>query len=879
MSSAAGGAWVNEPGTRQSREYCERALRDGVPIKGTEGERYLVEQRGLQHPLWEELLWLPNARTGEGALISPLSVDGTLIGAQATFVDALGLKSVVEPSRETWKLHEKPSPGAVFALPARGGDSGEVVICDGLEDAHCIWTFARPRSRVIGLPGQWALQHLHFPVGTRILVAPDGDPPESQGALWLRQGTDSLLLQGCEVLIAPIPPVQAPKLDANQILLETGVDGLRAWIDQAVPAELSLDGEIERLSRLSGVDYELAREDAVAGLRARGFKVRISFLDEAVRKARERVAAAAQSSGPDWSDIEDEEVDLREILDGILAEVQRYIVADAPTLATVTLWCAFTHLVHHERVRVWCAPRLAIQALAWGSGKTVLLEVIANLVHNPRPSSSITASTLLRSVGVIKPTLLIDEAHRILRRDRSDELVAIANASHRRTFAFVERSVPMPDGSWVQERFDVWHTAALAGIGELPPEQQDRSIVVQLRKALADEVPEHLEDGTSAELLGLHRKLEIWAHKLDTLDRPGRPEILRHQPGRVFDNWRMLIAIASRAGGKWPALVEQAIAEAVGTERRLTLTERLLISIRKAFTTRTETIDFSTGKPAVAGPFDRLETQSLLDMLRSDEGEEWSTANRGKGITEYWLRDHLRGLLDPPRSQQWWDDPDHPDGKRKKRKGYLRRQFEKAWKTHLAGIRDESEAEDEEHIDSSTSGVSGSSGSSCTSEQNQQDDRAPPSGSGNGSSGSWNGTPIDNPIDNPILNPIEPDREPDHDENYHLKSTAEPDEPDEPDPQGNGKENTQPNGLDFGTVEEGARYYRRLNPRWSLARIAKELAVPVSRIEELFPDESPTVAKVRKARAEHPEWTLEQIVKHVRRPKSVVSRALASIGQ
>jgi len=70
-----------------------------------------------------------------------------------------------------------------------------------------------------------------------------------------------------------------------------------------------------------------------------------------------------------------------------------------------------------------------------------------------------------------------------------------------------------------------------------------------------------------------------------------------------------------------------------------------------------------------------------------------------------------------------------------------------------------------------------------------------------------------------------------------------------------------------------------VHPQWSLSRIAKELAVPLSRIEELFSDRSPLVAKVRSVLADHPDWTAGRIAKHVKRPKSAVDRALRVIGQ
>ena len=181
--------------------------------------------------------------------------------------------------------------------------------------------------------------------------------------------------------------------------------------------------------------------------------------------------------------------------------------------------------------------------------------------------------------------MLIDEADGIL-NDKNSELLSILNAGDRRATAWAERSVPMPDGGWQVQRFFVWGPVAFAGIGELPQQQQDRSIVIQLHKALLREIPEHLEDGMSPELMLLRRKLATWAHDLTELPRPQLPDILMRQAGRTGDNWRVLFAIAQLAGGRWPALVERAALKSVMAEGQETRVQRLLISIKNVFDER-----------------------------------------------------------------------------------------------------------------------------------------------------------------------------------------------------------------------------------------------------------------------------------------------------
>jgi hypothetical protein len=114
----------------------------------------------------------------------------------------------------------------------------------------------------------------------------------------------------------------------------------------------------------------------------------------------------------------------------------------------------------------------------------------------------------------------------------------------------------------------VWGAVAFAGIDDLPPTQQDRSIIIQMEKALDRDISEHPEDGNSPELMLLKRKLATWAHELEELPRPILPDILTRQAGRIGDNWRVLFAIAQLAGGQWRDLVEAAASLQCGGRRK-----------------------------------------------------------------------------------------------------------------------------------------------------------------------------------------------------------------------------------------------------------------------------------------------------------------------
>src|SRR5215472_6571340 len=213
----------------------------------------------------------------------------------------------------------------------------------------------------------------------------------------------------------------------------------------------------------------------------------------------------------------DEDADIAATLDALLVEMQRYIVAPVTAIGAAALWAAFTHLVHNDRLQVPVAPRLGVQARTPGCGKTLLLEVLNSVVFNPRATASMTASTVLRAFGKTRPTMLVDEAQHLLRAHDKSELISVLNAGHYRWNAFVERSAQLPNGDWIVERFPVWGTMALASIGQLPQEQQERAIVINLRKVLAKDIPARLRHGTSAELQRLQKALAGWAASIDEL--------------------------------------------------------------------------------------------------------------------------------------------------------------------------------------------------------------------------------------------------------------------------------------------------------------------------------------------------------------------------
>jgi hypothetical protein len=97
----------------------------------------------------------------------------------------------------------------------------------------------------------------------------------------------------------------------------------------------------------------------------------------------------------------------------------------------------------------------------------------------------------------------------------------------------------------------------------------------------------------------------------------------------------------------------------------------------------------------------RIATPDLIALLLADEEEEWGTANRGRAVTSYWLRENLRHLLDPPGTRQWEGRANGSQRGRRCR-GYVKSQFERAWERYLPTFSSKDASE--------SSGGSGGSG-------------------------------------------------------------------------------------------------------------------------------------------------------------------------
>ena len=209
--------------------------------------------------------------------------------------------------------------------------------------------------------------------------------------------------------------------------------------------------------------------------------------------------------------------------------------------------------------------------------------------------------------------------------------------------------------------FKVFAPVALAGIGtdSIPETVADRSITIEMRRKFASEkITEFESDEVQGIFSPLKESLTQWmaleAGKLRSL-KPTMPEELN---SRARDVWKSLFKIASAAGGEWPDKTSNASIVLSSEETQAedgSLAYRLLFDIREVFVG------------------EQMSTTDLIQALRRLEESPWNSRD---SFTPHYLSILLKDYTIKP-SQ-------FSGGNRIR--GYLRRDFEEAWKAYLPAV-------------------------------------------------------------------------------------------------------------------------------------------------------------------------------------------------
>ncbi|QMU67129.1 DUF3631 domain-containing protein [Streptacidiphilus sp. P02-A3a] len=351
------------------------------------------------------------------------------------------------------------------------------------------------------------------------------------------------------------------------------------------------------------------------------------------------------------------------LLDQLKAVMARFVILPSQeALDATVLWVAATHLQPSWQH----APRLAVVGPAKRCGKSRLLDLLTETVHNPVITVNSTAAAIFRSISEVPPTLLVDEADTIFgspkQAEKNEEMRGLLNAGHQRG-----RPVLRVVGKeHAPHSFATFAMAAIAGIGDLPDTIMDRSIVIRMRRrAEGEHVRPFRTKRDSPALHEVRTRLAQWAGSLG--ERALRLEPAMPVEDRAADTWEPLIIVADLAGGPWPSLARTActrmVAAEAAAEEDNPSNARILADLRRIF--------FSAGDPEC------LTSDQILFTLNSDPEAPWAEHGRGgllpralaSMLREYGIRSGNVRIADGTQ-----------------RKGYNRNKFTDAWKRYCPTV-------------------------------------------------------------------------------------------------------------------------------------------------------------------------------------------------
>ena len=370
----------------------------------------------------------------------------------------------------------------------------------------------------------------------------------------------------------------------------------------------------ERLAALSPAEYDRVRERE-----ARRLRIRARTLDAEVAKVQN-----------DSADIEVNKIHLPEIepwpepvngAEVVLQVYERfvhYMVLPPGAADVMSVWSVHTHAL----AAFTHTPRLHLNAIKGGCGKSTALDILRTLVPRPMGTENLKPCVVFRAVTRFKPTLLLDELDTYITLDK--ELRGLLCAGTK------EGGCAYRCEGGRLRAFQVFAAAALAGIGELPATLQDRSIMLVLHEAEAGAIARFNSQHTELEK-ELGRKIARWAKDNFAAIKATDPVLPRAAYNRLADNWRALFAIAQVLGGEWPGRILEAFM-ALAPKRELSeedLGIALLSDIRLIF---------------LSAGVDRLSSSELTAALLALPERPWRKANEKKPINETWLGRRVGGF-------------------------------------------------------------------------------------------------------------------------------------------------------------------------------------------------------------------------------------------
>jgi hypothetical protein len=414
----------------------------------------------------------------------------------------------------------------------------------------------------------------------------------------------------------------------------------RREFEQAEARRKKIDAVFAEIAGLPKLTHEMRLREAAERLRE---DVEVLFEEFEVFCA----SRAIPEADTPWPD----PVDTAALLAEIEGKFRRYVVTSNAIATAAVLWTPFTYVVE---VAVQ-APKLVFHFPEKDAGKTTALHVVRWMSRAPYVATEATGAAVYRIIDRLKPTLFLDEADTIFRRNTA--LAHIINTSWTNDGSRIPRAKASGKGF---DEYDVFGTQALSMKGlNMPDTTQSRCILCQIWPKLPHEIVEKFTYRDDAEFKVIRRKLLRWAIDNAAALQAAVPILPDGFNNRIAANWSLLLAIADMAGEEWAKRARAAALELEAGRDEPSENIRLFAALRDIWGTA------------------KKRTSEDLCRALAEHSEEWANFHDKGPISQKQLAARLK--LYGIRSI-----PVHPTGRSSEtRGGYAYSQLEPVWKRLL----------------------------------------------------------------------------------------------------------------------------------------------------------------------------------------------------
>lgn len=494
-----------------------------------------------------------------------------------------------------------------------------------------------------------------------------------------------------------IAPVQDDKnTDFSDIYLLLGKDEVKRCVDAAVPPKGKIEilleksglykinvntpsdkisyilGELaNKLENLNETEKRLLRSDIIVVLERLDIKSPSRIVDAVFREKVESKNEAIETDTEPDTDIHPDPVSTAEILDELSNTIQQYLMIGDRELVAVVLWILAAAIFHRDKWPWEYLPILSIKSPEKRSGKSLLCDLMYELLPSVRQAVNITPAALYRLLDKQAIPIIIDDFDSMSDELRT-ELRNVLNASFQRG-----KPVIRCDGQDFQPReFEVFGPIAISAIGELSDTVRDRSIPIKMVRKLRIEKRRRINRKARDVLRDLSSKVARWAQDTqgrlgqlaDQLDERTMPEALSD---RARDIWEGLIVISSDGGSKWLKSAIEAAKLSVDIDDNESIRIELLKAIKSLF--------FDNERDE---PLQRISSKRIIDELTNDDSNIWSEYCNGKPITPYQLSKILKMFSIKPKVLDFYIG-----SSRKQLRGYEYEQFRDVFSRYCPNSR------------------------------------------------------------------------------------------------------------------------------------------------------------------------------------------------